>query len=190
MKSTTLTDLHSPRLRLRRLHADDAAALSAYRSLPNVARFQSWTSFGIDDAERLIAGQVDLAPDTPGTWLQLAIVEASSGMLVGDCGLHFRQDDPKQMEIGVTLSPAHQGQGLATEALTCLFDCIFATLGKHRVVAITDVDNLAATALFRRLGFRQEGHFVEHVRFKGTYGSEYLFALLGREWLARREARS
>jgi len=62
---------------------------------------------------------------------------------------------------------------------------VFGTLGKHRASAVTDAENRAAAALFRRLGFRQEAHFVEHVWFKGAWGSEYLFALLGREWQAR-----
>jgi RimJ/RimL family protein N-acetyltransferase len=39
--------------------------------------------------------------------------------------------------------------------------------------------------VFHRLGFRQEAHCVEHVWFKGAWGSEYLFALLYREWKAR-----
>ncbi|MGA9342599.1 MAG: GNAT family protein [Rhodanobacteraceae bacterium] len=185
MKTANFTELRSPRLLLRRLHADDAVAISGYRSLPNVARFQSWTTFDVDDATRLIADQAQLEPDTPGTWFQLAIVETASGLLIGDCGLHFRDDDTAQMEIGITLAPAHQGRGLASEALISALDFLFGTLGKYRVVATTDADNLAASALFRRLGFRQEAHFVEHVRFKGTYGSEYLFALLRREWQAR-----
>jgi RimJ/RimL family protein N-acetyltransferase len=56
----------------------------------------------------------------------------------------------------------------------------------HRVTAVTDCDNAAAASLFHRLGFRREGHFVEHVWFKGRWGSEFLFALLRREWEACR----
>lgn len=175
-------ELRSPRLRLRRLDAGDVDALCAYRSLPEVARFQSWESFGVEDAARLVAGQAQLPLDTPGTWFQLGIVGESSGLLVGDCGLHFDGEDPGQVELGITLSPDQQGQGYATEALACVLDYLFGVLGKRRVSAVTDADNAAAAALFRRLHFRQEGHFVEHARFKGAYGSEYLFALLRREW--------
>jgi RimJ/RimL family protein N-acetyltransferase len=45
---------------------------------------------------------------------------------------------------------------------------------------VTDAENHAAARLFR-----QEGHFIEHVWFKGAWGSEFLFALLRREWHAR-----
>ena len=184
--STEFTDLLSPRLTLRRLRSTDATALCAYRGLPEVARFQSWDAFTLADAEQLIASQATTEPDTPGTWVQLAVVETASGQLVGDCGLHFRADDPRQMEVGITFDPAHQRRGLATEALGRVLEYAFGVLGKHRVSAVTDAENAAAAALFRRLGFRQEAHFVEHVSFKCAWGSEYLFALLRREWEARR----
>lgn len=175
-------ELRSPQLLLRRLRHDDTAAVVAYRSLPEVARFQSWTTFGHEDAIRLIENQAAVVPNTPGTWLQLGIVPADVGTVVGDVGIHFRADEPEQVELGITLSPAYQGRGLAAEALRLVLGYVFGALGKHRVIAVTDAENQAAARLFGRLGFRREGHFVEHVWYKGAWGSEYLFALLHREW--------
>jgi RimJ/RimL family protein N-acetyltransferase len=189
MTANEALELRSPRLCLRRLRPEDAAALVGYRSLPEVARFQGWESFGPDDAARLIAGQAGVVPDTPGTWLQLVLVLPESGEVVGDCGIHFRRDEPRQVELGITLAPTHQGRGLATEALGSVLGYVFDCLGKHRVSAVTDAENQAAAGLLRRLGFRQEAHFVEHVWFKGAWGSELLFALLHREWQARRPGR-
>jgi RimJ/RimL family protein N-acetyltransferase len=177
--------LRSPRLLLRPLCAEDAAPLAAYRSIPEVARFQSWESFDLADAVRLVADQAKLVPDTPGTWLQLAIVFSTSAALIGDCGIHFCDDDLQQVELGVTMSPTHQGQGMAAEALGSVVEYVFDRLGKRRVTAVTDAENHAAAALFGRLGFRREAHYVENVWFKGAWGSEYLFALLRREWEAR-----
>ena len=174
--------LSSPRLLLRRLQSSDAAALSSYRSLPEVARYQDWESFGADDAARFIENQRLGEPDVPGTWFQLAIIEKTTESLVGDCGLHCLQDDPHQMEVGITLAPSHQGRGYAAEALDCLLNFVFGTLGKHRLFAVTDAENLAAASLFRRLGFRQEAHFVEHRWSKGHWGSDFVFGLLRREW--------
>ena len=118
-------ELITQRLLLRRLRSEDASPIAAYRSLPEVARFQSWETFGPDDADRLIGGQAAVLPDTPGTWLQLAIVTLDSGEVVGDCGIHFRQDDPRQVELGITLAPAYQGDGLAEEALGRVLRYVF-----------------------------------------------------------------
>jgi RimJ/RimL family protein N-acetyltransferase len=174
--------LTSPRLQLRPLRHGDAEALCAYRSLPEVARFQYWDSFGPADAARLIETQSTIKPNTPGTWFQLAIVKADSGDMIGDCCLHCPKDDPRQMEIGITLSPHYQGHRYADEAVECLLQHCFASLDKHRVFAYVDVENRSAVALCRRTGFRQEAHFVEHRWFKNKWQSEYMFAMLKSEW--------
>jgi RimJ/RimL family protein N-acetyltransferase len=189
MPANGALELRSLRLCLRRVRPEDAPSMAGYRSLPEVARFQSWESFGPDDAARMIAGQAEVMPDTPGTWLQLALVLQASGQVIGDCGIHFRRDEARQVELGITLAPAHQGRGLAKEALDTVLGYVFDSLGKHRASAVTDAENQSAAGLFRSLGFRQEARFVEHVWFKGAWGSEYLFALLNREWRARRTGR-
>jgi RimJ/RimL family protein N-acetyltransferase len=178
--------LRTPRLLLRPLHTSDTASLVAYRSLPEVARYQSWDSYTFADAEALIAKLLNVIPNTPGTWFQLGIEEQATGELIGDCGLHFRGDEPQQVELGITLAPSRQKCGYATEALRAVLEYLFEMLGKHRVSAVTDVENQTAANLLRRLGFRQEGHFVEHVWYKGAWGSEFLFALLRRDWLAQK----
>jgi RimJ/RimL family protein N-acetyltransferase len=177
--------LRSARLLLRRLRPDDAGALWAYRSLPEVARYQYWDTFDPGDATRLIEEQADAKPNFPGTWFQFAIVKVANNCVIGDCGLHCRKEDPRQMEIGITLAPRHQGFRFADEAIECLLDYAFGTLDKHRVFASIDVLNYSAVALCRRMGFRQEAQLVENIWFKGRWGSEYLFAMLRREWDAR-----
>src|ERR1700741_1118364 len=101
--------LSTPRLLLRRLQGSDAASLYSYRSLPEVARYQEWESFGPDDAAHLIERQSHSEPGVPGPWFQLAIVEKATESMMGDCGLHCRQDDPRQMEVGITLGPSYRG---------------------------------------------------------------------------------
>lgn len=177
--------LPTRRLLLRRLQRADAEALCAYRSLPEVARYQSWETFGPDDAARLLDDQQDRDIGVPGTWLQVAIVETGTGQMIGDIGLHCLADEPRQFEIGVTLSPSRQGQGYATEALECLLHYLFAELSARRISATTDALNDPAAALFWRLGFRQEAHHLEHRAYKSTWTSEFVFALLAREWEMR-----
>ncbi len=52
----------------------------------------------------------------------------------------------------------------------------------HRVFAVTDALNAPAAALLERVGLRREAHFHENIFFKGAWGSEFLFAILEREW--------
>ena len=177
--------LSSARLQLRRLRHEDAESLHAYRSLPEVARYQYWDSFGLDDAVRLIESQSGAQPNIPGTWFQLAIVNAATGSVIGDCGLHCQKRDPRQMEIGITLAPSHQGRRYADEAIECVLRYVFDSLDTHRVFATVDVLNQPAIALCRRLKFRQEAHFVDHLWFKGHWSSEFVFAILKREWEER-----
>lgn len=87
----------------------------------------------------------------------------------------------------MTFDPAYQGWGYATEAMTAILDYAFGRLGAHRVAATTDARNDRAAALFARLGFRREGHFVRNAWFKGAWGDEFLFAVLADEWRRPRE---
>jgi RimJ/RimL family protein N-acetyltransferase len=180
--------LSTARLWLRRLQTDDGPALCAYRSLPEVARYQGWETWGPGDSSRLIAGQRNARPGVAGTWFQLAFIEQVSGKLIGDCGLHCLEDDPRQIELGITLSPDYQGRGYAEEGLRSVIEFVFGTLNMHRISAVTGAENHAAAALFRRLGFRQEAHFIEHRWYKGHWDSEFVFGLLQREWAVARQA--
>jgi RimJ/RimL family protein N-acetyltransferase len=175
-------ELLTPRLRLRRLRPGDAVGICAYRSLPEVARFQSWESYSLEDAARLIAGQERVGAAVAGSWLQLGLTDLETGELVGDCGIHFVEGDGRQVELGITLSPGYQRRGLAAEAVGRVLGYAFGPLGMHRVWAVTDAENHAAARLFRRVGFRREAHYVENVWFKGGWGSEFLFAMLRGEW--------
>jgi RimJ/RimL family protein N-acetyltransferase len=185
---TELLQLHTQRLHLRRLQPDDSAAISSYRGLPQVARYQSWETFGADDAAQLIADQQTVTLGATGSWLQLIIILAEDGQPTGDCGIHFLSNAPQQVELGISLDPRYQNFGLAREALEGVLNYVFDKLNMHRVSATTDVENMAAQHLFQRLGFRREAHLVEHVQFKGAWGSEYVFAMLRREWQIRPNA--
>ena len=50
------------------------------------------------------------------------------------------------------------------------------------MVGIVDAENIASINLLKSIGFRQEGHFVENIFFKGKWGSEFQYAMLKREW--------
>ena len=178
-------ELLSQRCRLRNFSERDLPIFTRYRAEPAVARFQSWASYSLSDAQQLYKGLAKTAFGAPGTWFQIAIADKQDDALLGDCALHFL-DDERQVEIGFTLAPVHQGKGLAKEAVSRLLDYVFTEMGKHRVIAITDAENRAAMKLLASLGFRQEAHFLKNVFFKGKWSDECLFACLENEWKAQR----
>ena len=110
-----MLEIVTERLVLRPLQFDDARAFAAYRSDPDVARYQSWdTTYALSDAQQLVASQDGVALGDPGAWLQLAAVDRVTGALCGDCAVHVTTDQPQTAEVGVTFAPATQGSGLAT----------------------------------------------------------------------------
>jgi aminoglycoside 6'-N-acetyltransferase len=178
--------LRTARLTLRRFRAEDAAALAAYRSDPEVARYQGWEPpFLEEQAAAFIASLEATHPDTPGEWFQLAVTERPSDALIGDIGIGPDGDDHRLARIGFTLASAHQGRGLATEAVTAVLDHLFRARGKHRVAADCDVRNTASVALLERVGMRREAHHLASAWWQGEWTDEYVYAVLAEEWLAR-----
>jgi aminoglycoside 6'-N-acetyltransferase len=132
------------------------------------------------DAEEFLASQQGVELGTPGAWLQLAAVDRETGTLCGDCAV--RVEEPATAEVGVTFSPAHQGTGLATEALKAVITELFTEHGLHRVYAQADDRNVAVHRLLERLGLRCEARLVEADWFKGEWTTLRVYALLRREW--------
>ncbi|HSN48128.1 MAG TPA: GNAT family protein, partial [Flavobacterium sp.] len=75
-----------------------------------------------------------------------------------------------------------QKKGYAKETLLGILDFLFGSQDIHRVVETVDAENSTSITLLESIGFRQEGHFIENLFFKGKWGSEFQYAMLKREW--------
>jgi RimJ/RimL family protein N-acetyltransferase len=113
--------------------------------------------------------------------MQVGLELKETGKLVGDVGLK-PEHDLRIVEFGISLSRDFQGQGIASEALTAIFDHLFGERGVHRITGLTDVDNTASIRLMERLGFKREGHYRESFFDNGEWRDEYRYALLRRDW--------
>ncbi|WP_367131357.1 GNAT family N-acetyltransferase [Saccharothrix sp. HUAS TT1] len=173
--------LTTERLVLRPFTAADAPAFAAYRSDPDVARYQGWEApFSLARAEEFVRDVGAADPNAPG-WYQYAV--EVGGVLVGDVGVDLHENR-RQAEIGYTLAAAHQGHGYATEAVRRVLAHLFEVRGLHRVSAECDARNARSARLLTRLGFRQEGHRVRSTWAKGEWTDDLLFGLLAEEWRA------
>jgi len=175
--------IRTERMELSRLRPDDAPALYAYRRDPDVCRYQTFEPGTLADAERFIVKLQGYPFDTPGTWFQFGMRRVGDGVLIGDIGVRFPGDDPRQAEIGLTVAPAAQGRGLATEAVTALLAHLLKGCGKHRVFASVDPLNEPSVRLLERVGMRREAHHRASLWFKGAWADDMIYAILESEWV-------
>jgi RimJ/RimL family protein N-acetyltransferase len=163
--------LVTERLRLRRSVPDDAAAISAYRSDPDVRRYQGWGDTGPEEVRTAIEEMTTRAPGEPGGWVQLSVEERSTGRLIGDVGISPADDDPGVIKIGYTIAPEFQRAGYATEAVRALIDYAFDTLGVDVVRAYASAENAPSIRLAERVGLRLMERFEgvdDGVRWSGV----------------------
>jgi RimJ/RimL family protein N-acetyltransferase len=187
--SADMAPVETARLLLLSLRGRDLPAFTAYRQDPLVARYQGWGSeYSMDKARELLAKQAAGPFGEPGSWHQISILDKATRHMLGDCVIHFCETDDesggdKQAEIGFTLATQHQGQGFAIEAVSALIKLAFEVLQIRRVTATVDVLNEKSMTLLEKLKFRREAHYVENIWFNECWGSEYLYALLQREYI-------
>lgn len=171
-----MSELRTPRLRLRPYGAGDLSAFIALHGNPDAFGMlqtgvespdqarrtfesyrQAWQCFGI------------------GVW---ALFDAGDGRLVGECGLR-RRDDGMGFALRYTLLPSHRGRGLAQEALGATIAHAFGAAGLLRIIGIADLRNHASCRVMERAGMALE-------RVLRRPGKELgLYVLMRRDWLRR-----
>jgi RimJ/RimL family protein N-acetyltransferase len=189
---TMTAPIATDRLILRPFTLDDLDDVYALHSRPDVVRYLYWDTRSRYEVREMLqrkAQQTVLGAE--GDALCLAITmpmttDVRTGV-IGEVVLWWRSIAHRQGEIGFVLHPGHQGKGIAREAATAMLDLAFGELGLHRVYGRTDARNTASAALMRRLGMRQEAHFMQNEIFKGEWGDELIFAILEHEWSTARQ---
>ncbi|ALV46873.1 hypothetical protein MB46_16640 [Arthrobacter alpinus] len=173
-------------VRLRPVAMVDVAAVNAYRSLPEVARYLPHPPHSLADTELTLASMTSQRKLTsPGQWLDLAVERGSSHQAVGEVLLKWDSANWRCGEIGFVFSPDVQGKGIAFAACKAALDIAFNHFGWHRVEGICDARNEKSAALMTRLGMRLEATFVEADWCKGEWITLHHYAILNREWPAQ-----
>lgn len=153
--------------------AADAEALHASRGQMPFDR-QTRT---LAETRKLIA-DMDRRPlhDAAG-WQQFAVLARESGVFLGDIGVNFDTPRNRQAEIGFAFAPEARGQGFAGEAVGAMVERLFAT-GRHRLIAQTDMRNVATQKLLERLLFRREAVHLQSWEEDGMWFDEVAYARL------------
>ena len=153
-RDTSLSELPTDRLRLRRSVPEDAQAISGYRSDASVHARQGWRDTSPEYVRQSIVQMERAGPGDRGSWVQFTVFELDGGRLVGDVGLHPPDDEEGVVEIGYTIAPECQGRGYATEAVRALVAYSLDVLGARLVRAWADEDNAASIRVAEKAGLR------------------------------------
>jgi RimJ/RimL family protein N-acetyltransferase len=118
------------------------------------------------------------------------------GAVIGDLYLHvtdaWAQEDVadragQEAEIGWCLSPAHQGRGYVTEAVTELARICFEDLGVRRLTAVAFADNSPSVRVMEKVGMQREAlHRRESLHRDLGWVDSVVYALLAEDWRTER----
>ncbi|HLV82448.1 MAG TPA: GNAT family N-acetyltransferase, partial [Devosia sp.] len=132
--------LQTERLRLRPFTRGDVDAVFAYRRREDVALYLFEGPLSREECALAVQQRIgEIALEGEGDKVVLGVELASSGALIGEVSLIWRNVDARQGEIGWIFDPAYQGHGYATEAANALLDLGFGPGDMHRIAARCDV---------------------------------------------------
>ena len=148
--------LETGRLILRPLTADDADAVFAWTSDPNVNRYMSYPLHTDMEMTRQWLRSVEQKPE--GQY-EFGFVRKSDGLLIGTGGVYDNGDG--SWEIGYNLRHDCWNQGYATEAAKAMIDFVHTQRGAKTFVAGHAVDNPASGRVMEKCGltFRHCGEY-------------------------------
>jgi RimJ/RimL family protein N-acetyltransferase len=150
--------------------ADDDGRRGSRLDLPRSAEsYRAWAK------EQAVA-------ECDGDRFRLAVEATATGELVGTVGSHRTGPRSGWFESDVTIGADHRRQGYAAEALVLLLRFMFAERRYHKCLAAIFAHNEASLALFRRLGFTEEGRLREHVFFAGRHHDLVMMGMLTGEF--------
>lgn len=175
--------IETDRLTLRRYVEDDYDDLLKLQSNPDVTRFLLYDVRTPEQVKETLAGRLaDVPMDRDGQALTVAVILRDTGQHVGEVVLFMNSVEQRTGELGYVFHPEFHGRGFAVEASVELLRLGFEQLGMHRIIARLDARNSGSVNLLKRLGLRQEAHFVKNEYLKGEWTDELVFAMLAEEW--------
>lgn len=178
--------LETKRLWLRWPRANDAAAITAFVSLPEVARMTANIPhpYPPREADRFILKS--RAENAAGTAVHLVVAQKTAARpVIGLLSVVMTEDD--EAEIGYALAPAAWGQGFATEAVQTVVDTVFNLTEVNRIRANLRLGNVASRRVLEKTGFAYVDTGLDLLPARGGLHSCDRFCLDRSTW--RRDGR-
>ena len=135
--------IETSRLIMRPFEPGDAEAIYQVFSDPETMKyFLHWLADSVDDVRGFIEWITGVQRENGFSYW--AIIEKSSGEVIGDCGLIPLEGEGPEIELGCELRRDKWNLGYATEASEAWLDYGFNVLHLDKIVAATHPENKAS----------------------------------------------
>lgn len=172
---------------LRPFRADDVSVMVDVLADPDVRRLTG----SVHSTEEARAGGDDDV-DTLRTWygsrneqpdrLDLAVVDARSGELVGEVVLNDYDAASSSCNFRTLIGPRGRDRGLGSEAIRLIVGYGFERLGLHRIELEVYAFNPRARRAYEKAGFVVEGTRRDALRFDDEWVDATVMSILAHEW--------
>jgi RimJ/RimL family protein N-acetyltransferase len=144
--------LETERLWLRWPRASDAAAITAFTSLPEVAQMTDAIPhpYPAGEADRFIFNA--RAENAAGKALHFALTRKNGPRAVFGL-VSVVLESPQEIALGYIIAPDMWGEGYASEAARIVIDTVFGLTPMTRIVANARVNNPGSRAVLEKSGF-------------------------------------
>ncbi len=184
-KLKKMPTLETDRLVLRKLKVSDYLDMYEYSCLDEVTRYLLWRSHPDSRYTKDYLAYIQ-SQYRAGEFFDWALVEKSSGKMIGTCGFAKLDTENNSAEVGYVINPYFWRQGFATEALKKVIEFGFFELNLHRIEARYIVGNEVSRRVMEKCGMRFEGVHRSSLYVKDEYASVGYCALTSADYIKSR----
>ena len=169
--------LHTERLILRKVLAEDAPDVFVMRSDEEVMRYIPRPIARVVDDVLPVLGLINEGLEK-GERINWGITEKGKDKVIGMVGFVNTKFDHFRAELGYSLTRSYHRQGIMREAVVRVIQYGFEEMKLHTIEAIIDAENTASGGLLESVGFRQEAYFREDFYFNNSFRNSIHYGLL------------
>ncbi len=179
-----MIQIETDRLILRPLRRQDAEAVFAYASDPEVTTYVTWnTHKTIDDSLTFIEMAIADQQKTPLYPLGIFLKEDPE-RVIGTVGI--KASNKYEADLSYIIARKHWRKGLVFEAASALVNLAFEQDGYKRIYAWCMKENRASSSLMKKLGMKFEGCFRSSCFRNDRFWDVEYYAILEDEWKQQR----
>ncbi len=172
-------------VRLRALAEDDLPQLEAWWLNPATVTLQANT------IRPMPPGPIDnmfrkWSTNETSSAVGFCVESLQDGELLGHVSLFGDAPRNRTATLAVVIGKEHTGQGYGPDALRVLIRYGFTEMGLHHIELGVYAFNTRARAVYRALGFTEEGRRRETVLHDGIFHDDVVMSILEDEWRGSR----